>query len=79
MEIIKKLFSKKILFIILPAVVSIVGFFVIIVAVIGFVTGESFVEERTNSMREKSSVINSQLYAERYKGLLNKYLFAKNK
>ena len=53
MEIIKKLFSKKILFIILPAVVSIVGFFVIIVAVIGFVTGESFVEERTNSMREK--------------------------
>lgn len=77
MEIIKKLFSKKILFIILPAVVSIVGFFVIIVAVIGFVTGESLVEERTNSMREKSSVINSQLYAERYKGLLNKYLTTK--
>lgn len=77
MEEIKKIFNKKILIAILPILSGVVIFFILIVAVISFVTGESLVEERVNSMREKSSVINSQLYAERYRGLLNKYLTTK--
>jgi len=71
------MFKKKILLAILPILSGVVVFFILIVAVISFVTGESLVEERVNSMREKSSVINSQLYAERYRGLLNKYLTTK--
>jgi len=71
------MFKKKILLAILPILSGVVVFFILIVAVISFVTGESLVEERVNAMREKSSVINSQLYAERYRGLLNKYLTTK--
>lgn len=71
------MFKKKILLAILPILSGVVVFFILIVAIISFVTGESLVEERVNSMREKSSVINSQLYAERYRGLLNKYLTTK--
>lgn len=77
MEEIKRIFNKKILLAILPMLSGVVVFFILIVAVISFVTGEALVEERVNSMREKSSVINSQLYAERYRGLLNKYLTTK--
>lgn len=77
MEEIKRIFNKKILIAIMPILSGVVVFFILIVAVISFVTGESLVEERVNSMREKSSVINSQLYAERYRGLLNKYLTTK--
>lgn len=77
MEEIKKIFNKKILIALFPILAGAVVFFIIVVAVISFVTGESLVEERVNSMREKSSVINSQLYAERYRGLLNKYLTTK--
>lgn len=73
----KKIFNKKILIAILPILSVIVVLFILIVAVVSFVTGKSLVNDRVNNMREKSSTISSQLYAVRYRGLLNKYLTTK--
>lgn len=72
-----KTLNKKILIIIIPLTVSLVVFFILVISVISLVTGKSLVDEKVNNMREKSSVINNQLYAERYRELLNKYLVTK--
>ena len=74
MEIVKKLLGKKLLLLLLPAVVGIAVLFIMIIAITSFATGKALVEEQVNNMREKSVVINNQLYAERYRSLLNKYL-----
>lgn len=74
MEEVKRLFGKKLLLLLLPLVAGMVVFFILIIAITSFATGKALVEEQLNNMREKSVVINNQLYAERYRGLLNKYL-----
>lgn len=51
--------------------------FIIVIAVCGYKMGEAYVNEQANQMRANSVVINSQLYAERYRSLLNKYLVSK--
>lgn len=50
---------------------------IVVIAVCGYKVGESYVNEQVNQMRANSVVINSQLYAERYRSILNKYLIAK--
>ena len=50
---------------------------VVVMAVCGYKVGEAYVNEQVNQMRANSSVINSQLYAERYRSILNKYLVSK--
>lgn len=51
--------------------------FIIVIAVCGYKMGEAYVNEQANQMRANSVVINSQLYVERYRSLLNKYLVSK--
>ena len=60
----------------------VVGFLValimiVVIAVCGYKVGEAYINEQANQMRANSKVINSQLYAERYRLLLNKYLLTK--
>lgn len=60
----------------------IVGFLIgiiliIVMAVCGYKVGEAYINEQVNQMRLNSSVINNQLYVERYRDLLNKYLLDK--
>ena len=43
----------------------------------GYKVGEAYVEEQVNQMRANSTVINNQIYAERYRSLLDKYLLSK--
>lgn len=50
---------------------------IVVIAVCGYKVGESYVNEQVNQMRANSVVINSQLYAERYRSILNKYLISK--
>lgn len=50
---------------------------IVVIAVCGYKVGETYVNEQVNQMRANSSVINSQLYAERYRSILNKYLLSK--
>lgn len=50
---------------------------IVVMAVCGYKVGEAYVNEQVNQMRANSVVINSQLYAERYRSLLNKYLISK--
>ena len=50
---------------------------IVVIAVCGYKVGESYVNEQVNEMRANSVVINSQLYAERYRSILNKYLISK--
>ncbi len=50
---------------------------IVAIAVCGYKVGESYVNEQVNQMRANSVVINSQLYAERYRSILNKYLISK--
>ena len=50
---------------------------IIVIAVCGYKVGEAYINEQVNQMRANSSVINSQLYAERYRTILNKYLISK--
>lgn len=73
----KNIIKAKLLLIVLPALAIFTIIFVVVVAVCGYETGNSIANEQVASMRANSSVINSQLYAERYKSLLNKYLTTK--
>ena len=74
---IKKIIKLK-LIIISFIVASLFTFiFVVVAAVCGYKIGESYVEEQANQLRAKSNVINNQLYADRYRELLNKYLLTK--
>lgn len=50
---------------------------IVVMAVCGYKVGEAYINEQVNQMRANSVVINSQLYAERYRSLLNKYLVSK--
>lgn len=50
---------------------------IVVIAVCGYKVGETYVNEQVNQMRANSVVINSQLYAERYRSILNKYLITK--
>lgn len=50
---------------------------IVVMAVCGYKVGEAYVNEQVNQMRTNSVVINSQLYAERYRSILNKYLISK--
>ena len=50
---------------------------IVVIAVCGYKVGESYVNEQVNQMIANSVVINSQLYAERYRSILNKYLISK--
>ena len=50
---------------------------IIVLAVCGYKVGEAYVNEQVNQMKISSSVINNQLYADRYRNLLNKYLLDK--
>ena len=50
---------------------------IVVMAVCGYKVGEAYVNEQVNQMRANSVVINSQLYAERYRSILNKYLISK--
>lgn len=73
---------KKILTIKIITIVVIIAFlFAIIIAVISAVTGVSFGYEAANNqiaeISGSSPVINNQLYTDRYKKLLNKYLTSK--
>ena len=45
---------------------------IVVMAVCGYKVGEAYVNEQVNQMRANSVVINSQLYAERYRSILNK-------
>ena len=47
---------------------------IVVMAVCGYKVGEAYVNEQVNQMRANSVVINSQLYAERYRSIFNKYL-----
>lgn len=77
MEDIKRILGKKIIIAIFPVLAVVSVLFILIIAVISFATGEALVEEQVNNMREKSTVINNNLYADRYKNLLDKYLITK--
>lgn len=68
---------KKILLIVFLILLPLIVFFVILIVTIGAEVGETIIEEQVNNMRANSSVINNQLYAERYRALLNKYLLTK--
>lgn len=73
----KNIIKSKILLIILPGLAIFILIFVVVIAVCGYEVGNSIARQKVNEMRAKSSVINSQLYAERYRNLLNKYLTTK--
>jgi len=73
----KNIIKAKLLLLLVPALAIFTVIFVVVVAVCGYETGNSIANEKVASMRANSSVINSQLYAERYRSLLNKYLTTK--
>ena len=50
---------KKVIIIIFPVFCFIAIFFILIVAIVSMLTGQSLVDEHNNSMREKSNVINN--------------------
>lgn len=50
---------------------------IVVMAVCGYKIGEAYVNEQVNQMRANSVVINSQLYADRYRSILNKHLISK--
>lgn len=72
-----KLLKIKISLITFAVGFLIVLILIVVIAVCGYKVGESYVNEQVNQMRANSVVINSQLYAERYRSILNKYLISK--
>lgn len=72
-----KLLKIKISLITFAVVFLIALILIVVIAVCGYKVGESYVNEQVNQMRANSVVINSQLYAERYRSILNKYLISK--
>ena len=54
--------------------IPIIVFVILLITLVGFIVGDNLVEEDVNNMRNNSPVINSQLYANRYRKILNKYL-----
>lgn len=65
---------KKAIIILFPVICFCTICFILIVALVSMITGKSLIDERNNSMREKSNVINNQIYVDKYTNLLNKYL-----
>ncbi len=69
---------KKILLIKLSIVFLIfglIGFILItIIAIVGYSTGSEYQKQLLSEMRENSTVINNQIYADRYRKLLNNHL-----
>ncbi len=72
-----KLLKAKAFLIIACAGFLIALILIVVIAVCGYEVGEAYVNEQVNQMRANSTVINSQLYAERYRSILNKYLISK--
>lgn len=73
----RKLLKIKAFLITLCAGFLIALIFIVVMTVCGYKVGETYVNEQVNQMRANSVVINSQLYAERYRTILNKYLISK--
>lgn len=72
-----KLLKVKAFLITLVAGFIVTIILIIVMAVCGYKMGEAIINEQVNQMRANSSVINSQLYAERYRTILSKYLISK--
>ncbi len=72
-----KLLKVKVFLITICAGFLIALILIVVMAVCGYKVGEAYVNEQVNQMRANSVVINSQLYAERYRSILNKYLASK--
>ena len=66
--------KKKILLILLPILHTIFFIGIILIAIIGIVAGKQFAENKTPTVNVNSYVLNNQIYASRYRELLNKYL-----
>ena len=77
MEEIKRIFNKKILLFLLPSISSMAFIFIIFIAIIGFSISDNYIKNESNNLKLGSSVINNQLYASKYKKVLNKYLLSK--
>ena len=69
---------KKILLIklsIVALIFGLIGFILItIIAIVGYSTGSEYQKQLLSEMRENSTVINNQIYADRYRTLLNNHL-----
>lgn len=72
-----KLLKAKVLIIVLCCVSLFAFILVVVTAVCGYKVGEAYVNEQVNQMKMSSSVLNNQLYADRYRHLLNNHLLDK--
>lgn len=72
-----KLLKAKVLIIVLCCVSLFAFILVVVTAVCGYKVGEAYVNEQVNHMKMSSSVLNNQLYADRYRQLLNNHLLDK--
>lgn len=72
-----KFLKKKIILVISSILLTLSPILIILIIIIGAFVGGSVIEERNASTVSGAPVINSQLYAERYRNLLNKYLLTK--
>ena len=72
-----KFLKKKIILVFSSILLTLAPILIILIIIIGAFVGGSVIEERNASTVSGAPVINSQLYAERYRNLLNKYLLTK--
>lgn len=68
--------KRKILLILLPVLPTIFFIGIILISIIGMVAGKQFAENKTPIVTVSSYVVNNQIYANRYRELLNKYLIS---
>lgn len=71
-----KFFKVKFGVIIIASCSLLVFIFIVVAAVAGGSAGEAYMQEQVNQMRINSKVINSQLYATKYRSILNQNMLS---
>lgn len=77
MDKLKKAITIKVIIVSVLAIAVLLFILTVVMAVCGYKVGESIVEQHVNNMRANSTVINSQLYAVRYRSILDKHMLTK--